>query len=311
MGTPHVVYIEDLGGTIYVKEKHGPDLSNMLQATYNVTSGNPTQLYNIDPSEISKMYIDGEEVSPTAQYTFSTDGDHTVHYSFVDPINIPRMAFMECPLTSVTIPNSVTSIGNDAFSYCSSLTSVTIGNSVTSIDDLAFSGCYHLEKIELNCKNIGGWFSHIESIKEIIIGNSVTSIERGAFYDCYGLTSVTIGNSVTSIGEQAFYNCSGLTSVTIPNSVTSIENNAFYGCSGLSSVTIGNSVTSIGNSAFEYCSNLSNITSLAYPAPSLGTDVFSDVAYGGILYVSPDATGYDAWLSNMPYGWAIEYSDEL
>ena len=140
---------------------------------------------------------------------------------------------------STLIPNSVTSIGESAFAYCSGLTSVTIPNSVTSIGESAFAYC--------------------SGLTSVTIGNSVTTIGRGAFAGCSGLTSVTIGNSVTSIGEWAFAGCSGLTSVTIPNSVTSIGVVAFRGCSGLSSVTIGNSVTSIGSYAFSGCSGLTSM----------------------------------------------------
>ena len=118
--------------------------------------------------------------------------------------------------TSVTIPNSVTSIGNWALAYCSGLTSVTIGNSVTSIGNRDLAYC--------------------SGLTSVTIPNSVTSIGRYAFYDCSGLTSVTIGNSVTSIGEAAFELCSGLTSVTIPNSVTGIGNYAFFGCSNLTAL---------------------------------------------------------------------------
>ncbi len=146
-----------------------------------------------------------------------------------------------CPITkkTVTIPNSVTSIGQRVFENCSGLTSVTIGNSVTSIGYYAFSGCYGLTSVT--------------------IPNSVTSIRERAFSGCSGLTSVTIGNSVTSIGYYAFDGCYGLTSVTIPNSVTTIVQSAFSNCRGLTSVTIGNSVTSIGKYAFSGCSKLTSI----------------------------------------------------
>ena len=115
------------------------------------------------------------------------------------------------------IPNSVTSIGNGAFSDCYGLISITIPNSVTSIGKQAFYWC--------------------QGLTSVTIGNSVTSIGKSAFYACRSLASLTIGNSVTSIGEEAFSQCKGLTSITIPNSVTSIEKEAFSECTGLTSVT--------------------------------------------------------------------------
>ena len=137
-----------------------------------------------------------------------------------------------------TVPSTVKTIADDAFSYCTELTSVEIPNSVKIIGDGAFFECIGLISV--------------------IIGNSVDDIGIGAFNGCTGLTSVVIGNSVKSIGNSAFAYCSGLTSVVIPNSVQTIGYGTFYGCSGLTSVVIGNSVKSIGNDAFAYCSGLKN-----------------------------------------------------
>ena len=120
-------------------------------------------------------------------------------------------------ITSVTIGNSVTSIGDEAFAYCSGLTSVTIPNSVASIGDDAFYYCSGLTSVTIpnSVTSIGsGAFAQCSGLTSVTIPNSVTSIEGGAFINCFGLTSVIIGNSVTSLGVQAFCNCSGLTSIT-------------------------------------------------------------------------------------------------
>ena len=129
------------------------------------------------------------------------------------------------------------------------------------------------------------------SLTSVYVGSNVTSIGSAAFYQCSGLTSVTIGNSVTSIGIYAFSTCSSLTSVTIPDSVTSIGDVAFGYCTGLTSATIGNSVTSIGNDAFNGSSSLATINCLATTAPTLGSNVFNNVAATDI-HVPVGATGY-------------------
>ena len=149
-------------------------------------------------------------------------------------------AFSDCSgLTSVKIPDTVTSIGNSAFENCDGLTSVKIPDTVTSIGYGAFSCC--------------------SGLTSVTIPDSVTSIGNSTFENCDGLTSVTIPNSVTHIGHSAFWGCSGLTSVMIPNSVTWIGYEAFCGCSGLTNVTIPDSVACIGSRAFGDCIGLTSV----------------------------------------------------
>jgi hypothetical protein len=154
--------------------------------------------------------------------------------------NIGNGAFYHTGLRSATIPASVTDIGSGAFSECYYLTSIAMGNRVTSIGEYAFRNCYNLTGIA--------------------IPSSVTNIGNGAFYGCSGLTSVTIPSGVTNIGSHAFYACGNLTGITIPEGVKSLEPGLFWGCSELKSVTIPASVTAIGNSAFYDCFNLKSIT---------------------------------------------------
>ena len=163
---------------------------------------------------------------------------------------------------SAVIAEGVTSIGADAFLYCTSLTGVTIPNSVTSIGWSAFCGCESLTSVTIpdNVTSIGDWaFGLCKSLTGVTIPDSVTSIGDYAFNGCTSLTSVTIPDSVTSIGECAFYKCGSLTSVTIPDSVTSIGAWAFRDCTSLTSVTIPNNVTSIGDFAFNDCTSLTGI----------------------------------------------------
>ncbi len=163
----------------------------------------------------------------------------------------------------------LTSIGNSAFSSCSSLTSVTIPEGVTSIGDYAFNLCSSLASVTIpeGVTSIGrGAFRICTGLTSITIPEGVTSIGREAFAGYMSpdmpmsLTSVTLPSSLTSIGERAFFFCPCLTSITIPEGVTSIDKSAFSNCSGLTSVNISSSVTSIGSYAFEGCTGLTSIT---------------------------------------------------
>ena len=134
--------------------------------------------------------------------------------------------------TNYTIPNSVTTIGDHAFSGCYFLTSINIPNSVTTIGKGAFSGCSYLTSIN--------------------IPNSVTKIEWMAFWECASLTNINIPNSVTTIGECAFWGCESLTSINIPNSVTTIKDGAFCGCENLPFHIKSDIIQRFGEKVFDF-----------------------------------------------------------
>ena len=187
-------------------------------------------------------------------------------------------AFAGCSLSNIAIPDSVTAIGDSAFSDCSSLSNIVIPDSVTAIGDFAFSGCSSLSNIVIpdSVTAIGdSAFSDCSSLSNIVIPNSVTAIGDGAFFGCSSLLNIVIPNSVTSIGDSAFFDCSSLPNIVIPNSVTSIGDSAFFDCSSLSNIVIPDSVTKIRDSAFEYCRSLSKIV-IPDSVTAIGDSAFSD-----------------------------------
>lgn len=219
------------------------------------------------------------------------------------------------------VHNSVTTIGEKAFSSCKSLDSITIPKSVTSIAVDAFKGCSSLKFINVdennyvydsreNCNAIIKRLSNtlIIGCQNTIIPNSVTSIGDGAFSDCYSLTSITIPNSVTRIGNYAFAFCDSLISVTIPNSVITIGNYAFDSCHSLQSITIPNSVEYIADEAFSWCYSLTSI-SFGNRVASIGKRTFeyckslkSVIIPNSVKYIGSEAFGSCSSLTSVTIG---------
>ena len=191
--------------------------------------------------------------------------------------NIGDYAFSGCSsLSSVVIPDRVTSIGDCAFENCSSLTDIVIPDGVTNIGKCAFEGCRSLTDIVIpdGVTSIGDCaFEGCRSLTDIVIPDGVTSIGDCAFANCFSLTGIVIPDSVTGIGKIAFSGCSSLSSVVIPDSVSCIGSGAFKNCSSLSSLVIPDCVTSIGNYAFAYCKSLTDIV-IPNSVTSIGDNAF-------------------------------------
>lgn len=183
-------------------------------------------------------------------------------------------------LTSITLPTSITSIGNYAFCGCNGLTgTLTIPTSVTSIGDGAFN----------NCRSFSG---------SLIIPVSVTSIGQAAFYNCSGFSgSLTIPNSVTNIRDLTFYGCNGLTgSLTIPSSVTTIGNSAFSRTGFTGILTIPSSVNSIGNAAFLGCNGFTGNLTIPLSVTSIASSAFQDCSgFNGNLTIPTSITAIEGY----------------
>ena len=319
---PNVSYIK--ADNIVYYNPHTEAKPGVIMARYNATEENKLAL--ADTSNVKSLKVNGENVEFGDMYYFNEVGEYDVEIELIDPTLINGVIYDEnesaisnsmfCEseswvgacLTSVILPEGITTIGDDAFEDCDNLAAINIPNSVTSIGENAFICCY--------------------SLTSITIPDSVTSIGYYAFYDCtslpvednlryadtylVGAVDTTLSTCIIKdgtkwIGDDAFYECSNLTSAVIPDSVTSIGYYAFSGCSSLTSIVIPDSVTSIGNYAFEACSSLSEITCNAITAPTIDYTTFQMVKEGGVLKV-PVGSDYSSWMNQLNgYNWTIEY----
>lgn len=213
---------------------------------------------------------------------------------------IGESAFSQRDITSITFPNSITSIGRAAFYCCSLLDTVVLPEKVTVIGDMLFANCTSLRRVVIPeglTLIDNSAFNCCYSLESLIIPNSVTRIEDWAFAGCKGLTYVEMSRGLTYVGSGAFSNCGALNTViipdlsswsminfgdnnanpltttktlkinneeirdlVIPDDVTYIGDNAFRGCTNITSVTMGENVTKIGTSAFYGCKNCASIT---------------------------------------------------
>ena len=238
-GTYWYAYRENADHTITITDFLGPVDSTETPDPYIITV----------PTELNRRKVTGlGESSFSGIYS----SDHPKNYNLRSFCN---------QIQSVTIPESVTSIGKSAFEHCSKLDSLTINGVATSmIGAYAFNGCTSLTSLSLvgSFQTIGDYAFAYCGMTSLTIDATITSIGEFAFSSC-SLTSLSLTGNVQKIGDYAFAYCTSLTSLSLTGNVQKIGDHAFYSCSSLNTVTFPKSPTSIGSHAFDSCTSLNSI----------------------------------------------------
>lgn len=239
-------------------------------------------------------------------------------------VSIGEMAFSFCTnLPNVIIPNNVITIGGSAFANCGSVTNIFIGNAVTNIGDSAFAECTNLVHLYLgqSLLTIGAnAFNGCYLLPNVAFPTNLTVIGDSAFQYC-GLTSITIPGSVTCIGEMAFAQCYELTYAHLTNGLLTIDDSAFYECGKLTEMIVPDSVTYLGRGAFTWCNNLVSVV-IGPNVTALHGYTFSECLKLKAVYFKGNAPSwesgeFDCWSSVIDAtvyylagteGWGSEFS---
>jgi hypothetical protein len=199
----------------------------------------------------------------------------TLHEGIVD---IGNSAFQSSGITSMKVPDSVTTIGASAFASCLNLTSVTLSKSITAIPYSCFGDCLALTSVTLyeGITDLGNSAFAGCDLKSLEMPNSVTTIGTYLAARCFNLVSVTLSQNVTAIPDFCFMNCTALTSISLHENITTIGNSSFSGC-GLKSIKIPDSVKSINGGLFALCVSLASVTL------SVNITAIPDLCFSGCL----------------------------
>ncbi|MCL2813959.1 MAG: leucine-rich repeat protein [Oscillospiraceae bacterium] len=268
---------------------------------------NPPVIYEVPGGALYFNADTGEIIGASGRLTV-VEIPSEINGTAVKSIGSRAFADSYYTLTSVSMPDSILSVGNRAFENCYGLSDVKLSENITSISDYAFYCCSSLESIVIpeSVTAIGAYaFNYCTSLTKIIIPESVTSIGERAFEDCYYLVHVKLPENITFISDYAFYGCVRLASITIPEGVKSIGSYAFADCYRLTEISMPESVTSIGNSAFRWCESITsvvipdNVTSIGTYAFAYCDSLTSVVIPGGVRSIGTYAFAYCANLTEV------------
>ena len=282
----------------------------------------PLEDWDTNPVSASELLLKQMEFNKSTKMIKAIDksitGDVVIPTS-VDGVNVLGIEdngfYWNTNIISVTIPQGIKYIGNDAFALCQNITNISMPEGLLSIGDSAFSSCENLNSIIIpnSVTKIGNHaFQTCNSLTEITLPSSVetfgkmvfggcNNLETAIFLDgakvipesifnsCTKLKNVNLPSSITTIEKQAFYKCTGLTGIAIPDNVTTIGDNAFNLCSGLTSISIPDSVTTIGAVAFGRCTGMADIN-IPDSVTTIGNNAFigiPHITYNGTATGSP------------------------
>ena len=261
--------VNDIGGSVFENCK------NLLAVTYNTNENMEYSMFS-GCSVLQSVKITGE------------------------PEEIASEVFMDCKsLKKITLPNTITYIGHDAFNN-SGIKSIDLSElSISSIEYSTFQNCKYLTNITLptTITSIGSSAFAYTGIKEFTISSNIDSIADNLFEGCMYLETITLENGVTTISDSAFLNCRSLRTLNLPESLYEIGFKSFMGCTSLNDITLPEGLTKLDNNAFDGCQSLKKIT-LPNTLTTIGAYVFKDCprieynTYNDGKYLGDDANPY-------------------
>ena len=261
---PNYISLYDLGEGVHTLtiKTYGCNMASEQHSGYSETEvSNPITIY-VDYSTINWDYIVEDDDSVTITDYIGNEEDVNVP-SIIAGKTVKKIGSnISDGIKKITIPSTVTEIGDSAFIYSNSLKEVKLSDGLKKIGECAFSNCINLEKVEIpnSVEEIGdSAFSCCESIERIELPSSLNSISNDLFYGCISLSEVVINDNVTSIGMYSFGGCDNLKTITLPNNLETIGDYAFDSCFKLETITIPNDVESISCGAFQSCENLKTV----------------------------------------------------